>query len=134
MRHDNIVYAINGTKPWRGEEKTALAPFEDSIYEYLVAHNYTVERKVGCSGYRMDLAVVHPNKPGHYVLGIECDGETYFAARTVRERERLRQTVLEEMGWKLYRIWSTDFIKNPFVEGQKLLEAVEQAIAAQETV
>ena len=134
MLHDYIVYAINGNKPLRGEEKTALAPFEDSIYEYLVAHNYTVERKVGCSGYRMDLAVVHPNKPGHYVLGIECDGETYFAARTVRERERLRQTVLEEMGWKLYRIWSTDFIKNPFVEGQKLLEAVEQAIAEQETV
>ncbi|MDO5520010.1 MAG: DUF4011 domain-containing protein [bacterium] len=129
MLHDYMVYAMSGSEQVKGEDTMQLAPFEDSIYEYLVSHNYTVERKVGKSGYRIDLAVMHPAKPGHYVLGIECDGETYYAARTVRERERLRQTVLKDIGWNIYRIWSTDWIKNPFVEGQKLLEAVEHAIA-----
>lgn len=128
MLHDYMVYAMSRSEQVKGEDSITLAPFEDSIYEYLVSHNYTVERKVGRSGYRIDLAVVHPSRPGHYVLGIECDGETYYAARTVRERERLRQTVLKDIGWNIYRIWSTDWIKNPFVEGQKLLEAVEQAI------
>lgn len=104
------------------------APFEESIYEYLVSHGYKVETKIGCSGYRIDLAVMHPTMEGNYVLGIECDGATYHAARTVRERERLRQTVLKDMGWNIYRIWSTDWIKNPFIEGQKLLEVVDEAI------
>lgn len=110
------------------EEGTLSSSFEESIYDYLVSHNYKVATKVGCSGYRMDLAVCHPTLEGRYVLGIECDGATYYAARTVRERERLRHTVLKDMGWTIYRIWSTDWIKNPFIEGQKLLEAVESAI------
>ncbi|BBF45144.1 DNA helicase related protein [Lachnospiraceae bacterium KM106-2] len=104
------------------------APFEEAIYEYLTSHDYEVEMKVGCSGYRIDLAVVHPNKPGHYVLGIQCDGETYHSARTARERERLRHTVLNDMGWNICRIYSTDWIKNPFIEGQKLLEIIENSI------
>lgn len=110
------------------EEGVLSAPFEEAIYDYIVSHGYKVVTKVGCSGYRMDMAVVHPHREGHYVLGIECDGDTYHAARTARERERLRQTVLNDMGWKLYRIWSTDWIKNPFIAGQKLLEAIETAI------
>jgi hypothetical protein len=75
------------------------------------------------------MAVKHPTLSGIYVLGIECDGAAYHSARTARERDRLRQDVLENMGWKIYRIWSTDWIKDPITEGAKLLEAVEEAIA-----
>jgi hypothetical protein len=67
---------------------------------------------------------------GIYVLGIECDGAAYHSARTARERDRLRQDVLENMGWKIYRIWSTDWIKDPVKEGEKLISAVEDAIAS----
>lgn len=84
---------------------------------------------MGCSGYRIDLGVKHPTLSGRFVLGVECDGATYHSARTARERDRLRQTVLEDIGWKIYRIWSTDWIKDPVTEGQKLLEAVENAIS-----
>lgn len=75
------------------------------------------------------MAVKHPTLSGIYVLGIECDGVAYHSARTARERDRLRQDVLENMGWKIYRIWSTDWIKDPITEGAKLIEAVEEAIA-----
>ena len=60
-----------------------------------------------------------------HVLGIECDGAAYHSARTARERDRLRQDVLENMGWKIYRIWSTDWINDPVTEGAKLIEAVD---------
>ena len=61
-------------------------------------------------------------------MGIECDGASYHSARTARERDRLRQDVLEGMGWKIYRIWSTDWIKDPVSEGERLLVSIQNAI------
>jgi hypothetical protein len=79
------------------------------------------------------MAVNHPYISGVFVLGIECDGATYHSSRTARERDRLRQDVLENMGWKIYRIWSTDWIKDPIAEGRRLIEAVENAILSYNT-
>ena len=104
------------------------SPFEEAVYDFLIQKGYQVATQVGCSGYRIDLAVKHPSLSGRFVLGIECDGATYHSARTARERDRLRQTVLEDIGWKIYRIWSTDWIKDPNTESQKLLDAVKNAI------
>lgn len=84
--------------------------------------------QVDCSGYRIDMAVKHPTLSVQYVLGIECDGAVYHSARTARERDRLRQDVLEQMGWRMYRIWSTDWIKDSITEGGKLIESVEDSL------
>lgn len=104
------------------------SPFEKAVYNFLDRKGYKLGTQVGCSGYRIDMAVKHPALSGQYVLGIECDGAAYHSARTARERDRLRQDVLEQMGWKIYRIWSTDWIKDPVTEGEKLIEAVEDAL------
>ena len=104
------------------------SPFEEAVYNFLNRKGYKLGTQVGCSGYRIDMAVKHPTISGRYVLGIECDGASYHSARTARERDRLRQAVLEDMGWKIYRIWSTDWIKDPITEGQKLLDVVKAAI------
>ena len=104
------------------------SPFEKAVYDFLINKGYKVSTQVGCSGYRIDMAVKHPKLSGIYILGIECDGATYHSAKTARERDRLRQDVLENMGWKIYRIWSTDWIKNPRSEGEKLIKAVEEAL------
>jgi len=63
-------------------------------------------RMIGCGGYRIDLGVVHPDAPGTYLAGVECDGASYHSGATARDRDRLRQHKLEELGWKLQRIWS----------------------------
>ena len=105
------------------------SPFEEAVYNFLDRKGYKLATQVGCSGYRIDMAVKHPSMSGVYVLGIECDGASYHSARTARERDRLRQDVLENMGWKIYRIWSTDWIKDPVTEGERLLAAVEDAIS-----
>lgn len=105
------------------------SPFEESVFDFLNSKGYRVATQVGCSGYRIDMAVKHPTLDGRYVLGIECDGATYHSARTARERDRLRQDVLEGMGWRIYRIWSTDWIKSPVTERNRLIDAVERALS-----
>jgi len=66
--------------------------------------------KLDVSEYRIDIGVVDPEQPGHFILGVECDGAMYHSAKTARDRDRLRQEVLERMGWTIYRIWSPDWI------------------------
>lgn len=128
-----IDFAINGMESIERENIASDiiehdSPFEKAVYDFLENKGYKLKTQVGCSGYRIDMAVKHPDLSGIYVIGIECDGATYHSARTARERDRLRQDVLEQMGWKIYRIWSTDWIKDPATEGMKLVEAIEEAI------
>mgnify|MGYP003320248633 FL=1 len=70
------------------------------------------------------MAIKHPTLKGKFAIGIECDGATYHSSRTARERDRLRQAVLEDMGWTLYRIWSTDWWRNPQREVAKIVAMV----------
>lgn len=104
------------------------SPFEESVYDFLQSKHYTVISQVGCSGFRIDMAIKNPDQSGRFAIGIECDGATYHSSRTARERDRLRQTILEDMGWTIYRIWSTDWIKDPKSEKIKLISAIEKAL------
>jgi hypothetical protein len=73
--------------------------------------------------------VVDAEKPGRYLLGIECDGATYHSARSARDRDRLRQEVLENLGWRIHRIWSTDWFRDPSGEIERAVLAIEKAKA-----
>lgn len=128
-----IDYAINGPDSLLNEiiEPENIyteSPFEEEVYIFLRDKGYRIATQVGCSGYRIDMAVKHATISGKYLLGIECDGATYHSARTARERDRLRSDVLRMRGWELYRIWSTDWIKDPASESQRLINAIENAI------
>ena len=101
--------------------------FEDSIYEFLKAHDYSVNKQVGCAGFRIDLAVLDPTDSGRYLVGIECDGESYHSSPVARDRDRLRQQVLEGLGWHIYRVWSTDWYRNRAESEKRLIKAVENA-------
>lgn len=85
------------------------SPFEMAVLTALRERGWLVHPQVGCSDYRIDIGVVNPNAPGEYLVGVECDGRTYHSGATARDRDRLRQLVLERLGWKLHRIWSTDW-------------------------
>jgi very-short-patch-repair endonuclease len=79
------------------------------------------------AGYFIDLAVKHPKRSG-FVLGIECDGASYHSSRSARDRDRLRQQVLERLQWNIYRIWSTDWFQNPAQELRRLLTYLDRLI------
>jgi very-short-patch-repair endonuclease len=87
--------------------------FEIQVYKKLQERGHKVETQVGFSGYRIDLAVIHPHDENRYVLGIECDGATFHSAKSVRERDVMRQKFLEGKDWKIERIWSRNWWRNP---------------------
>ncbi len=70
--------------------------------------------------------MVDDNNPGRYLLGIECDGAYYHSSSTARDRDRLRQQVLEDLNWNIYRVWSTDWFKNPRLEFERLVNIIEK--------
>jgi very-short-patch-repair endonuclease/anion-transporting ArsA/GET3 family ATPase len=102
------------------------SPFELQVIEALRNRGWRVVPQVGVSGYRIDMAVVNPHSPGKFLLGIECDGATYHSAPTARDRDRLRQLVLEGLGWNIHRVWSTDWWFNREIPLKALLSKLEQ--------
>ncbi|CAN7429582.1 DUF3320 domain-containing protein [Phyllobacterium sp. LjRoot231] len=101
--------------------------FEEQVAEKLRALGHDVKNQIGSAGFYVDLAVSDPEKPGRFVLGIECDGAQYHSSRSARDRDRLRQSVLESHGWILHRVWSTDWYLRPNEELAKLTAAIEAA-------
>ena len=111
----------------RPSDREAGSQFEEEVADSLRKLGYQVEHQIGSAGYFIDLAVKDSRRPGRYLLGIECDGATYHSARSARDRDRLRQQVLEGLGWRIHRIWSTDWFRNPNHELRKAAEAIEAA-------
>lgn len=104
--------------------------FEMEVCEFLKNNGYEVDTQIGCSGFKIDLGLKRPGT-SDYVLAIECDGATYHSSRNARDRDRLRQEILESMGWTFYRIWSTDWFRNNAVEKERLLEACKKAVTSE---
>ncbi len=143
MRSDDIKLAINAKKGLvalknflayaeTGQLETSThtgeAPdsdFEIAIAEALSSRGYECVAQLGVAGYFLDLAVKHPDQDDGFILGIECDGATYHSAKSVRDRDRLRQLVLERMGWKIERIWSTDWFEDSERQVEKICERIE---------
>lgn len=117
-----------------GDERTTTLSEEDpdSDFEVSVASEirrlgYEVDYQVGSSGFKLDLAVRRPGQDGKYMLAIECDGATYHSAVWARERDRLRQEILEGLGWRFHRVWSTDWFHRRNEEVRRLEAALVSA-------
>jgi hypothetical protein len=105
----------------------ADSPFEEDVASAIRSLGYLADPQVGTAGFRIDLGVRHPDRPGQYLLAVECDGAAYHAALWARERDRLRQDLLENLGWRFHRIWSTDWFHHRSREIQRLSAALNQA-------
>jgi very-short-patch-repair endonuclease len=110
------------------------SPFEEDARLVLSSAGHKVHLQVGASGYRIDLAVCHPQRPGEYVLAVECDGATYHSSPTARDRDRLRDRTLKAFGWKVHRIWSRDWFRRRNEEIERLFAAVEEAYVHADSV
>jgi very-short-patch-repair endonuclease len=100
------------------------SPFEAAVAGELRSKGWTVQLQIGVSAYRIDLGIVHPDYPGRYLAGIECDGAMYHSSSFARERDKIRQAVLENLGWTILRIWSTDW----WTHRTKALDDLHQAL------
>ena len=100
--------------------------FEEAVAWALRDRGWQVQTQVGVSKFRIDLGVVHPDSPGLFLAGVECDGATYHGSPTARDRDRTRQAVLENLGWRLVRLWSTDY----FRDSESAIETIHQQLTA----
>ncbi len=124
---DYLHFAESGrVAPLPNRVRQPDSDFERWFIERLRLANYNVVPQLGVKNYFIDIAVENPERRGTYMLGIECDGATYHSSKSARDRDRLRQQVLEDLGWKIYRVWSTDWFRNPDGEMARLLKYLEQ--------
>jgi hypothetical protein len=110
-----------------GTGQEADSPFEEDVGRAITALGYPADPQVGSAGFRIDLGVRHPERTGQYILAVECDGATWHRALWARERDRMRQQVLEGLGWRFHRIWSTDWFQRRDQEIARLRAALEDA-------
>jgi very-short-patch-repair endonuclease len=114
----------------RGSLGGADSPFEEAVAAALRQRGWTVVPQVGVSKFRIDLGIVHPDRPGDFLLGVECDGAAYHSAATARDRDKVRAAILEGLGWSLLRIWSTDWWIDKERAAERLHAQIEAALAA----
>jgi very-short-patch-repair endonuclease len=124
-----LEFARTGIMPI--ERETNLPPdsdFEVSVIDVLRSKGYEVTPQLGVAGFRIDMGVKHPDHRSGYLAAIECDGASYHSGRSVRDRDRIRQEILEGLGWKgrIWRIWSTDWFRNPLAETARMVAFLEE--------
>jgi len=124
-----LEYLRTGIVPQTtGAEGPPDSDFEIAVMDALERYGYSCTPQLGVAGYRIDLAVNHPRYPGTYLAAIECDGAAYHSGRSARDRDRIRQEILERLGWKgrIQRIWSTDWYRAPAHEIGRLVSWLEK--------
>jgi very-short-patch-repair endonuclease len=125
-----LQYASTNGKRLGDAEVTGepLNAFEAEIFDCLSARGLKLIPQMVASHFRIDMVAEHPKKPGRYVLAIECDGATYHSSYTARDRDRLRQQQLENLGWRFHRIWSTDWFMRKEDEIQRAQRAFNESV------
>ncbi|MEA1648791.1 DUF3320 domain-containing protein [Nitrospirillum sp. BR 11164] len=102
------------------------SPFEHAVARGLRERGWTVVPQIGVSRFRIDLGVVHPDRPGDYLIGVECDGASYHSAATARDRDKVREAVLKSLGWALTRVWCTEW----WIDQQGALDRLHAELSA----
>ena len=105
------------------------SPIQAAVADALRSRGHRVHEEVASGGRFVDMAIVDPARPGRYALGIEFDGASYHSALWARDRDRLRESVLKNLGWRLHRIWSTDWFRTPERELDRVEVEIRRALA-----
>ncbi len=116
----SVLDSINEVKITSSDVEEYDSDFEGEVRDALVKLGYVVKTQVGCQGYKIDLGIVHPKEKNLFLAGIECDGAKYHSSKSAKDRDIYRQTILEGAGWKILRIWSRDWWRDPDAEISRL--------------
>jgi hypothetical protein len=130
LLREYLRYAASGGQDLGGAAgaEPALTPFERDVRDRLTAAGIPVVARYGVTGQYVEFAAAHPERPTEMVLAIETDGPAYLGADTVRDRDRLRPEQLSRLGWRVHRIWSTDWFADPEPEVTRAVAAYRAAL------
>ena len=109
-------------------DKTPDSAFEVAVSKIINDYGFKTTPQVGVAGFYIDIGVHHPDRDGEFILGVECDGAYYHSSKSARDRDRLRQEVLEAKGWTLHRVWSTDWFRRRDNEIARLVNAISESL------
>lgn len=122
-----LEYAeTQGRAPVTGVGPEPDSDFEIEVADRLRSRGYKVDLQVGVSGFKIDLGVRHPDHPERFLAGIECDGARYHSSKSARDRDRLREDILQSLGWDILRVWSTDWFDNANLQTERLVKSLEE--------
>ncbi len=128
-----LDFAARGPEALPAQDEGSLGPvengFEAAVMAALEAKGWEVRPQIGVSGFRIDLGIVHPDRAGAYLAGVECDGASYHSSATARDRDKIRQAVLENLGWTILRVWSTEWFRSPAPVIGRLHDALSARLA-----
>lgn len=126
-----LEFAVTGRVKDHGRVsgRASDSEFEEAVGTVVRNLGYEVIPQVGVEKFYIDLGVCHPDRPGEYLMGIECDGASYHSARSIRDRDRLRQSILEDKGWYIHRIWSTSWFHTRSAEVDRLEAVLAERLA-----
>lgn len=127
-----LDYAERGSVALAAQDTGSMggfdSPFEEAVAAQLEKRGWHVVPQIGMSGFRIDLGIRHPDLPGAYLAGVECDGATYHSAATARDRDKVREQVLRGLGWSILRVWSTDWWYDADGCAHRLHEALDRLL------
>jgi len=127
-----LDYAERGPVALHAQDRGSVggfeSPFEETVSQQLQSRGWQVVSQIGVSAFRIDLGIVHPDKPGAYLAGIECDGATYHRSATAQDRDRIREQTLRHLGWEILRIWSTDWWADHKTATEKLHKTLTELL------
>jgi SLT domain-containing protein len=119
--------AVSSTNSKVGLEDMSSA-LVDAIANQIEAMGYRVDKQVGRSNFKVDIAVVNPKDEGTYLLGILCDGKTYYETKTERDREICQPNVLNMLNWNVMKVWSVDWFLNREVVVKRIKAKIEELL------
>ncbi len=100
----------------------------DVIAARLRQNGFDVHTHVGSSDFHVDLAIVDNDNPTAYALGIILDGIDSRKAHTARDRDMVQPLVLNSLGWKIFHLWTLDWLNDPDRQIRDIEQAVSQPI------
>ena len=128
-----LDYAERGPIALHAQDRGSVggfdSPFEEAVSIQLQSRGWQVVSQIGVSAFRIDLGIIHPDKPGAYLAGIECDGATYHRSATAQDRDKIREQILRHLGWEILRIWSTDWWADSVTAADYLHNALTELLA-----
>lgn len=124
-----LEFAETGNLPMLSENsiKSSDSIMVNQICKALESHGYITEPFVGKSDFKIDIAVSTKENPDKYILGILCDGRTYFETKTTRDREIVQPKILRMLNWRVFRVYSIDWYENRERALSQILEELKSA-------
>jgi DNA polymerase III delta prime subunit len=125
---ESVRRVLRGMSRWQDTDDVDHArptsPVADQLAAALAERGYLVDRAIGQSHFRCDLAVRRAGE-AVYRLAILCDHDAYYDQSDLLERDLMRPKLLRDFGWNVTFVLAKDWYADPRAVLDGLLHLLE---------